>query len=83
MSAERPVIACHGQGIEEVIEQGTNGCLVDPDNLDELIDTLTVLLQREQLRRDMGAAARKTILQGFTLAYQAARLARIYRECVI
>jgi glycosyltransferase involved in cell wall biosynthesis len=83
MSAERPVIACHGQGIEEVIEQGINGCLVDPDNLDELIDTLTVLLQREQLRRDMGAAARKTILQGFTLAFQAARLARIYRECVI
>jgi len=42
-----------------------------------------VLLQREQLRRDMGVAARKTILQGFTLAFQAARLARIYRECVI
>jgi glycosyltransferase involved in cell wall biosynthesis len=83
MSAEKPVIACRGQGIQEVIEQGINGCLVDPDDLDELADTLSVLLQREQLRRDMGIAARKTILQGFTLAYQAARLVRIYRECVI
>jgi teichuronic acid biosynthesis glycosyltransferase TuaC len=82
MSAAKPVIACRGQAIEEVIEQGINGCLIDPDDLVELSETLTVLLQRAQLRREMGAAARKTILQGFTLAYEAARLVRLYRESV-
>jgi teichuronic acid biosynthesis glycosyltransferase TuaC len=81
MSAAKPVIACRGQGIEEVIEQGLNGCLVDPDDLEELTDTISVLMQREQLRRDMGNAARRTILKGYTLAYQAARLARLFREC--
>jgi glycosyltransferase involved in cell wall biosynthesis len=82
MSAAKPVIACQGQGIEEVIEQGINGCLIDPGDPFELSETLTVLLQRAQLRREMGAAARKTILQGFTLAYEAARLVRLYRESV-
>ena len=82
MSAAKPVVACQGQGIEEVIEQGISGCLVDPDDLVELSETVTVLLQRAQLRREMGAAARKTILRGFTLAYEAARLVRLYRESV-
>jgi glycosyltransferase involved in cell wall biosynthesis len=82
MSAAKPVIACRGQGIEEVIEQGINGCLIDPEDLVELSETVTVLLQRAQLRREMGAAARKTILQGFTLAYEAARLVRVYRESI-
>jgi teichuronic acid biosynthesis glycosyltransferase TuaC len=82
MSAAKPVVACQGQGIDEVIEQGINGCLIDPDDLIDLSETVTVLLQREQLRREMGAAARKTILRGFTLAYEAARLVRLYRESV-
>ncbi len=82
MSAAKPVIASRGQGIEEAIEQGINGCLVDPDDLSELSETLTVLLRRSQLRHEMGAAARKTILQGFTLAFEAARLVRLYRESV-
>ena len=29
----------------------------------------------------MGQAARQTILQGYTLGHQAARLFRLYREC--
>ena len=81
MSVAKPVIACRGQGIEEVIQHGSNGWLVDPDDLHGLIDALSVLLQNVQLRRQIGGAARDTILQGFTLAHQADRLVRLYREC--
>ena len=31
-------------------------------------------------RRNLGVAARDTILEGFTLAHQAEKLKRIYRE---
>jgi glycosyltransferase involved in cell wall biosynthesis len=82
MSAGRPVIGCLGQGIDEVIEQGVNGCLIRPDDLYELSGTLTRLLQQSGLRRKMGDAARRTILQSYTLAEQAARLFRIYRGCL-
>jgi teichuronic acid biosynthesis glycosyltransferase TuaC len=83
MSAGKPVIACLGQGIDEVIEQGVSGCLIGADDLAGLIDTLTRLLQHAEVRRKMGDAARKTILQGYTVGEQAARLFRLYRECQV
>ena len=83
MSAGKPVIACHEQGIDEVIQPGVNGCLIRPDDLPALTSTLAALLQRAELRQKIGAAARRTILQGFTLEQQAARLLRTYRECQV
>jgi glycosyltransferase involved in cell wall biosynthesis len=82
MSTEKPVIACRGQGIDEIIRHGSNGWLVDTGNLQELIAALSVLLQNLQLRRKIGAAARRTVLQGLTSAHQATQLAALYRECV-
>jgi glycosyltransferase involved in cell wall biosynthesis len=81
MSAGKPVIACRGQGIEEVVEQGVNGCLIGPSNLKELTHALTRILQQPDLRRTMGQAARRTILKGYSLGHQAARLFRLYQEC--
>jgi teichuronic acid biosynthesis glycosyltransferase TuaC len=81
MAAGKPVIACRGQGIDEVIEQDINGCLIEAGNLQELTDALVRLLQQSELRRTMGAAARQTILHRYTLGEQAARLFGIYQEC--
>lgn len=81
MSSGKPVIACLEQGIDEVIEHGVNGCLIRADDLQELTDTLVRLLQHAEVRRKMGDAARRTILQGYTSGEQAARLFGIYREC--
>jgi teichuronic acid biosynthesis glycosyltransferase TuaC len=81
MAAAKPVIGCRGQGIAEIIQHGSNGFLVGPDNDRELALALTMLLRDEDRRRNLGLAARDTILDRFTLAEQADRLARIYREC--
>lgn len=81
MSAGKPVIACRGQGIEEVIQEGVNGCLIEADDLPGLTDTLATLLEQVHLRRRIGDAARQTIMQGYTQAQQATRLSRLYREC--
>jgi glycosyltransferase involved in cell wall biosynthesis len=82
MSTERPVIACRGQGIDGIIRHGSNGWLIDPGSLQELVAALTVLLENLRLRRQMGEAARRTILQSFTTTHQADQLATLYRECV-
>jgi teichuronic acid biosynthesis glycosyltransferase TuaC len=82
MSTEKPVIACRGQGIDEIIRHGSNGWLIGPDEMQELVQALSVLLQNLQLRRQIGEAARRTILQNLTSAHQAAQLALLYRECV-
>jgi glycosyltransferase involved in cell wall biosynthesis len=80
MSAERPAIACRGQGIEEIIRHGENGWLIEPKNLNDLTSALHALLSDRPLREKLGRNGRQTVLQGYTLAHQASQLRSIYRE---
>ena len=82
MACGKSVVACRGQGIEEIVEHGNNGLLISPGNVAELTETLQELLRNQPLRARLGIAAQKTIAQRCTLEYQAAELSRIYRECV-
>jgi glycosyltransferase involved in cell wall biosynthesis len=81
MATGKPVIGCRGQGIAEIIQQGSNGFLVDTDNEKELALALAMLLRDENRRRNLGMTARDTIVERYTLAQQAENLARIYRDC--
>jgi teichuronic acid biosynthesis glycosyltransferase TuaC len=80
MSSGKPAIGCRGQGIAEVIQHGSNGFLVGPDNEKELALAIAMLLKDERRRQNISAAARDTILERFTLIHQAESLLRIYRE---
>ena len=80
MSVGKPVIGCRGQGIAEIIQHGSNGFLVGPDNEKELALALAMLLRDESLRRNLGRLARETVLDRLTLQQQAESLSRIYRE---
>ena len=82
MACERPVIACAGQGIAEIIRNSQNGILIDPDNAEQLASSLSMLLADPNYRRAMGTAGRRTVLAGLTLEHQARRLARVYEECL-
>jgi len=82
MSCGKPVIACRGQGMDEVIEHRRNGCLIPADGLDELVQGLSVLLNSPELCARIGAAARQTILEKFTLQHQAQQLATVYQRAV-
>ena len=81
MSTGKAAVGCRGQGIAEIIQQGSNGFLVGPGNEKELTLVLSMLLGDAQRRSNLGRAARQTIVEGLTLAHQAERLVRIYREC--
>jgi len=80
MSCGKPVIACRGQGIEEVIEHGKNGWLVPVDGLEQLVQGISVLLGSPEMCTRIGTTARQTILEKLTLSHQAQHLARIYGE---
>jgi hypothetical protein len=82
MSTERVAIGCRGQGIEEIIRHRENGWLIEPKSLSELTHALQTLLSDKPLRETLGRNARKTVLQGYTLAHQATQLLSLYRECV-
>ncbi len=78
MACGKPVIACRGQGIEEIICHGSNGWLIPVDGLEELVEALRVLLGDAALRMRIGQAGRQTILDSLTLTRQAESLMKIY-----
>jgi teichuronic acid biosynthesis glycosyltransferase TuaC len=80
MACGKPVIACRGQGIDEIICHGRNGWLIPVDGLQELVQAFDALLGDANLRSRLGQAARETILQKLTLSHQAESLRRIYED---
>jgi glycosyltransferase involved in cell wall biosynthesis len=82
MSCGKPVVACRGQGIEELIEHGKNGWLIPVDGFEQLAHGLSTLLGSPELCEGIGAAGRRTILEKLTLSHQAQQLARIYRQAI-
>ncbi|MBS1787177.1 MAG: glycosyltransferase [Acidobacteria bacterium] len=82
MATGKPIVACRNQAIAEIIRHGENGWLVEADEVDDLARGLTVLLDDASLRKRLGDAARPTMVEGFTLRHQAARLAQVYREAL-
>jgi teichuronic acid biosynthesis glycosyltransferase TuaC len=80
MGCGKPVIACEGQGIGEIIRHRENGWLIPVDSVEEMTDALRQLLSPSDLRRKIGIAARQTILNGLTLTDQVRHLNDLYRE---
>ena len=67
MSCGVPVVATSVSGNTEVISSGVNGLLVPPKAPRDMAMAISRLLGDEQLRQDLGKAARRTIVERYTL----------------
>jgi len=63
-----PAIGTRVGGIPEVIDDRVNGILVEPDNVDGLLEAATELIKDRDMREEYGAAARKLAVDRFSLA---------------
>jgi glycosyltransferase involved in cell wall biosynthesis len=81
MASGKAVIACHGQGIAEIIQHGKNGILIPARDEAGLTASLRMLLNNPDFRQRLGAAARACVLERHTLAHQAQQLTAIYSRC--
>ncbi len=66
MSSGMAVAASRVGGVPQVMRDGENGLLVDEKQPAALAAALDALAGDDELRRRLGAAARRTILDGFT-----------------
>ncbi len=82
MASGKPAIGCTGQGIAEVIRSGENGWLVAPGDTETLSQVIERLLMDACLRQRIGSAARRTVVNNFTVQRQAERLFQVYTECI-
>ena len=80
MSFELPVVATRVGGIPEVIENGVNGWLVDPENVDCLTAQLQQLLENPQLLFGIGERARQRIQSEYSITLMMERHTALYRR---
>ena len=66
MSSGLPVVTTEVGGIPEIVKDGGNGFLVPPGSPRELAERILELNSDSALRRRMGAAARRTVLERYT-----------------
>lgn len=79
MASGLPVIASRNGGIPEIVQHGHSGFLADAYHRPESFAEYLVRLGRNsQLRRSMGEAGRRIVLQRFTWSQTASRLAALY-----
>ncbi len=80
MSQGKPVIGVQGEGIADVVSHGSNGLLVKPQDVDDLIHNLDYLLSDRSKAECMGEVGRKTVLDGYTWNQNAVKTVGIYKE---
>jgi glycosyltransferase involved in cell wall biosynthesis len=65
LAMEIAVVSTNVSGIPEVIEHGVNGLLVEPGDANALAGAIRLVLEEPELRKRLGAAGRRTIVDRF------------------
>jgi glycosyltransferase involved in cell wall biosynthesis len=83
LSMGKPVICSDATGHADFITPGVDGMIVRSESVEDLADAMHRLLQNPTLRKDMGAAARKTFLSHFSEQVFAERINKLVQTEMI
>jgi glycosyltransferase involved in cell wall biosynthesis len=78
MSLGKPVVGTKVNAIPEVIEDGVNGLLVDPGDVQGMTEAIIDLLENDQKRLNFAEASRRIVQEKFTLDGFAQRTEEVY-----
>lgn len=80
MATETPVIASRIGGMQDVIEDGKTGLLIEPNNPTALAKAIIELLANPESRQSMGQAGRQRVMKLFSWEQVSSNLAWKYRQ---
>ena len=83
MAASRAVVASGVGGIPEIIEDGVEGYLVEPMDVDNLAERCRRLIESPDVARTMGEQARKRVERDFSATAMADRVASVYNKLLM
>jgi glycosyltransferase involved in cell wall biosynthesis len=78
MSFSVPVLAPNVGGLAEIIENGVQGFLIDTRNPADFAEKCIALCENGALRREMGIAAKKRILERISIEHMTEEYHRLY-----
>ena len=82
MACGKPVVTTRIGQIAEIIENGENGVLCEPDNIQEICLNLLELIKNKELRSSIGKNARETISSNYTWRKKALEFSNICKQLV-
>lgn len=82
MAHGKPVIACQGEGIEDIIDDTKNGYLVKPKDVESLISTLQQCIENIDKMNVLGQNAKDLILSKYTWADSARKTLNLYNNII-
>jgi len=80
MSMECVPVVTNVGGIPTVITEGDSGFMFDPESIDTAVEKIQWLAASPELRRKMGVAARKVVVEKFSVVRMVAELEEVYRD---
>jgi glycosyltransferase involved in cell wall biosynthesis len=80
MAAGVPVIASDLPAVRELVTDGVEGLLVQPDRPAALARAIRILFEYPDLRASLGSEGRRRVESTFTWDHAAARLRAVYRR---
>ena len=78
MASGRPVIGCRGEGIEDFVEHGTTGILVEPHDTPGLVEAIDRVLGNADAAEDIGRSGQEWVLDNLTWARNAQKTIDVY-----
>ena len=83
MAASRPIVASRVGGIPEIIEDGVEGYLVEPMDVNTLAERCRRLIESPDVARKMGEQGRKRVESEFSATAMADRVVSVYKEVLL
>lgn len=75
-----PCLGVKGQAMDELIDHGKTGLLVDPNDIDALTQGIIILASNPELRITMSQQARVSVERSYTWRAVSERLAAVFNE---
>jgi spore coat protein SA len=77
-----PVVVANSGGLAETVSAGKSGLVFDNGNAGQLAEAVLSILDNDERRRSMGAAAREWVMRTFSWDVIAAQLEQVYGEAI-
>lgn len=77
MACGLPAVGCKGNGIDEILEDGKNGFLVEPKSVDEIVICIKQLINKQEYQK-IANQALATVRNGYTWNHTAKTLEKVY-----
>lgn len=78
----RPIITTKSIGCKDTVDDGVNGFLIPPKDVDALVEKLRLLIYDTELRKKMGKAGREKAEKEFSLDVVIEKHLEIYNELI-